>query len=392
MLFSFDTPPIDAIAYLREKKPELHFDYDEMLHEAHHKAFTVAKVVKLDLLSDIQESLIQAQQKGKSFASWKKDLTPTLIAKGWYGKTEVFNEDTGEFKTINVNSRRLQTIYDTNMRTSYAQGRYKSQMMSSFEYLRYSSILDSRTRPAHASKHGIILPKTHPWWDTNYPPNGWRCRCSTSAISQSMMDDRGLKVTQVAPANVADKDWAYHVGKTDTTMKAYEDKLKALKANCDDGKNARQTRPCMERLYDEAQKEFIAYQKTLAERTATFIAIKELFTTTEKKSVELCKSSIFGEEKRVLLSSDTVGTHGHHPEIGAFEYSLVPYMLEGRAFKAKDNLYIIVKKLGSYYRVALKNVKNTDEIYVSSLVGSSNNKEMIKWIKSLSTYEEVMPK
>lgn len=386
--YAFDTPPLDAIAYLGDKKPELHFDYDEMLHEAHHKAFTVAKVVKLDLLSDILESLIQAQQKGKSFASWKKDLTPTLIAKGWYGKTEVFNPDTGEFKTIEVNSRRLQTIYDTNMRTSYSQGRYKSQIMSSFEFLRYSSILDSRTRPKHASKHGIILAKTDPWWDSNYPPNGWRCRCKAQAVSQSMLDDRGLKVTPVAPANVADKDWAYHVGKTDSTMKAYEDKLKALKANCDDGKNARQTRPCQDKLHETAQKEFTADQKTLGERTATFIAIKELFTTTEQKSVELCKSDLFGEQKRVLLSEWTVQLHKEREEIGAFEYSLIPWMLNGRAFVQKETVFVIIKKLGKYYRVAVKNVKNSDEIYIVSLVRANSEKDFNRWIRELDKYEE----
>lgn len=212
-LYSFDTPPLDAIAHLKAKRPELHFDYDEILHEAHHKAFTVAKVVKLDLLSDIQESLIQAQQKGQSFQSWKKELIPTLKAKGWWGETEVTNPATGEVKTIFVGSRRLKTIYDTNMRTSYAVGRYKSQMMSDMEYLRYSAILDSRTRPSHSQKHGIVLPKTDPWWDINYPPNGWRCRCKAQAVSKSMIEERGWKVSKTPSENIADRDWAYHVGK-----------------------------------------------------------------------------------------------------------------------------------------------------------------------------------
>ena len=382
--FSFDTPPADVIDYFRAKKPELHFDYDEILYEAHQKAFTVAKVTKLDLLSDIHESLLNAQKSGQSFESWKKDLTPTLQKYGWWGKTEVMNPTTGEFKTIDVGSRRLKTIYDTNMRTSYAQARYRTQMNSDAEYLRYSAILDSKTRPAHRLLHGTILPKNDPWWDTNYPPNGWRCRCKARAITSYEMEARGLKVSPSPNKNIADRDWAYNTGKTDSITKAYQDKLNSLKQNCD-GANARKNKPCMDKLYEIAKQEYNNTQDTLKERLITFRAIKELFTTTDKKEVELCKSDIFGTTKRVLLSSDTVGSHGHHPEIGAFEYSLIPQMLNGDIYydKKLNNVYIIIKKLGRYYQVSLKDVKDKDEIYIKNLIRAESKSSYERWIKYL---------
>jgi SPP1 gp7 family putative phage head morphogenesis protein len=379
---SFETPPLDAIAHHEAKHPELHFDYDEIMHEAHHKAFTVAKVVNLDLLGDIQESLYKAQVEGKSFEHWKKDLTPTLKSYGWYGKTEVVNPLTGEIKNIDVNSRRLKVIFETNMRTANAVGRYKSQMMSDAEYLRYSALIDARTRPSHSSKHGIILPKTDPWWNKNYPPNGWNCRCKAQAITSSQIEQKGLKVTSSAPADIADKDWAYHVGKADNTMKLYKEKIDALK--CKESNAREKTVGCG--FTEVAKKQYEKDVITLAKRVAIYKGIKELFETKEKRKVELCESNIFGENKKILLSSDTIQSHTHHPEVGAFEYSLIPSMLNGRVFIQKENVFVIVKKLGRYYRLALKNVKNTDEIFVVSLLVFTNYE---KEIRKLSKYKEI---
>lgn len=385
----FDSPPDQIIDYFKSKKPELHFDYDEIMHSAHNKAFTVAKITRLDLVSDIQESLISAMKNGEDFKTWKKNITPTLEQKGWFGKTEVMNPSTGEFKKITVGSKRLKTIYDTNMRTSYAQGRYYSQMQSSAQYLRYVAVLDYKVRPSHRVHHGIILPKDDPWWDTNYPPNGWNCRCRAMSVFVDDLERRGWSVSKSSLPNIADKDWAYHPGKTDNTMKAYQEKLDSLKQNCK-GINARGNKPCMDKLYKIAKQEFEKDKKILKERLATFVAIKELFTTTAKKEVELCKSDMFGEQKRVLLSSDTVGSHGHHPEIGAFEYSLIPQMLDGRVFAQEENTYIIIKKLGRYYRVSLKNIKDKDEIYIKNLIRANSKSRYQKWLKELSKYKEVL--
>ena len=58
--------------YIKAKTPELHFDYDEIVKSAHNRAFTVAKITKLDLLKDIQDSLANAELEGIGFDEWKK--------------------------------------------------------------------------------------------------------------------------------------------------------------------------------------------------------------------------------------------------------------------------------------------------------------------------------
>jgi uncharacterized protein with gpF-like domain len=98
------------------------------LDEAHSRAFTVAKVARIDLLQDIRKSLITALEQGQNLEQWKAAITPTLQQKGWWGKQTVINP-VGIEQTVQLGSpRRLKTIFDTNVHKSLAAGRYKALM------------------------------------------------------------------------------------------------------------------------------------------------------------------------------------------------------------------------------------------------------------------------
>lgn len=229
MKFDFYAEPTKVVEYLRQKRPEVHFDYDEIMHGAHHRAFTVAKITKLDLLSDVQESLAYAAKNGLGFEEWKKSLLPTLAKKGWLGNVEVKDPKTGEIKQIYVGSRRLKNIYNTNMRVAYAVGAYEEAMSSDAQFLRYTAVLDSKTRASHRALHGVILPKDHPFWDTHYPPNAWNCRCKARAYTKQELKSRGWSVTENIPSVEPHPDWAYNVGKTDNLDAVFADKVEKLK-------------------------------------------------------------------------------------------------------------------------------------------------------------------
>lgn len=233
--FDFNLPPEENIKALKAKKPKLSFNYDEVMHEAHLKAFTIAKVTKLDLLSDIQDSLLKAQSEGKSFEVWKKEIKPTLAKKGWLGKVEVINDKTGESKTINVNNTRLKKIYNTNMRSANAQGRAKAQYALEGEiYLRYIALQDGLTRPSHLKMQGITLHRDDPFWKTNYPPNGWNCRCVVRAYSKSECERQGFSISQTPPLPIASKDWSYDkrgLNKDESLDSILQTKLEKFKKN-----------------------------------------------------------------------------------------------------------------------------------------------------------------
>jgi len=211
--FDFSLKPSEAIEYLKNKGYKLTFDYDEMMHEAHHKAFTVAKVTRLDLLHDIYSSIDKALEEGQTFASWKKELEPTLKKKGWIGKKEVLNPKTGEVKTITVDGHRLKNIFKTNIRVARSVGRYKQQRTGKLtEYWRYIGGLSENPRDGHLAKNGMVLHRDDPWWSTNYPPNGWGCKCRVRAYSKKQLDKRGWSVAKSGGDNIAQKEWAYDIG------------------------------------------------------------------------------------------------------------------------------------------------------------------------------------
>lgn len=374
--FSFNNPPLENIAFLMSKKSELHFDYDEIKFEAHQRAFTVAKVTQIDLLSDIQASLENAFVEGQSYQSWVKELKPTLQKHGWFGKSvEVINPKTNEKKSIEVGSTRLKKIFYTNTRTAYAQSRARAQEQSSDEYLRYVAILDSRTRHTHAALHGLILKKKDPFWEKNYPPNGWNCRCRVDSYSKDDLDEFGFKESSPAQKlNVAEKDWDYdtrNLEKNDNALQLIiENKLKRLAKN------------------KSAVNALNALKAEIKAKRQRYEDMRVLWNATnskEKRSLGKI-GGILGQimpqtkEKEISINTATIKRHKKkHPEITAFDYSIVPYMLNDEAilgifkdFNGKgDEIFIIASKMGIQYRLALLNA--TNGVYVKSLASNERD-------------------
>ncbi|BAK73740.1 phage minor head protein [Arcobacter sp. L] len=213
--FEAQKTPAAVYDYLKSKGLKLTFNYDELLKEAHDKAFTVAKITRADLLNDIHESLTNAMKSGENFNTWKKNIIPTLEKKGWWGEKDIVNPATGEVKKIVIDSRRLKTIYSTNMRVAYQKYRYKQMMeLPLSTYWMYRSALLENTRDSHRKLHGTVLPRDNAFWNTNYPPNDWNCKCTVTAHSKRDLERRGLKVATGDIENIASRDWAYNVGKT----------------------------------------------------------------------------------------------------------------------------------------------------------------------------------
>ena len=190
--------PSAAINFLKKKGYKIGFNWTDVWKREHQIAFTVAKAMKTDLLQDIKQSLEDALEKGVPFQKWKENIQPILEKKGWWGKKELVNPHTGLKEEVQLGSpRRLSIIYDTNVRMAYAAGHWEAfeENKEAAPFLRYVCVMDGRTREEHRQWHNTVLPVDHPFWETHYPPNGWRCRCSVIAYSQFDLDKEGLSVT-----------------------------------------------------------------------------------------------------------------------------------------------------------------------------------------------------
>lgn len=201
----FKKPPEDVIAFFKEKGnrgPDDHWDWSDTMRHAHDRAFTVSKATSLDILRDIRGSLAQAIEQGQGYKSWAKSITPTLQAKGWWGKKMVINPQTGEEKLSQLGSqRRLETIYNENMSSAYQAGQHAKQMevVDVMPYWWYIARAPGKNRrPDHQALNGIVKRWDDPFWTTHKPKNAFGCQCESQSMDASDVErEFGKPVDQV---------------------------------------------------------------------------------------------------------------------------------------------------------------------------------------------------
>lgn len=193
-------PNAEAVEYFRAKgfAPALaRFSWRDVWAEEHDRMFTVAKAMRDDVLAEIREAVAAAIEDGETFESFKARLEPKLRAFGWWGKGIVKDPKTGVTERVQLGSaRRLRIIFDTNLRTANAAGRWSRTQRNKrlMPYLTYVQIDRPTRRDAHRPFHGITLPVDHPFWKTHYPPNGWQCGCMVRQVSRRTMEREGLEL------------------------------------------------------------------------------------------------------------------------------------------------------------------------------------------------------
>ena len=196
----FKLAPSLAIKYFRNKNNKFSWDWYELWQDAHKKSFTVAKVMREDILKDIRIALEKALTEGKTFREFSKELKPTLQKKGWWGEQIVVDTE-GVAEKVQLGSMyRLKTIYSVNMQTAYQTGRYKTQYenVDNRPYWEYVAVMDASTRPEHAMLNGLVYRYDDPFWQSFYPPNGWRCRCRVNALSDYNLQKKNRTVSSSA--------------------------------------------------------------------------------------------------------------------------------------------------------------------------------------------------
>ena len=213
--FAVDQEPQQAINFFRQKGYAISFRWQDVWAESQAKAFTAAGAMKLDILKDIRGAVDTALAEGQTLEQFKKELVPTLKKKGWWGKeVEVTDETTGETRTTRVDPWRMRVIYQTNLQSAYNAGRWQSQIEDDNRpYFHYVAVLDPVTRQSHRELHNTVLPKDDPFWDVNYPPNGWGCRCRVRALTERGLERKNLNVQDKSPGNIADDAFSFNNGK-----------------------------------------------------------------------------------------------------------------------------------------------------------------------------------
>lgn len=203
--YSFDPgPPPEAARYLRNKGLRPAFGWEDVEPEEHAVAFSVAKVMELDLLDAMRGEVQRALDEGQTFETFQKNWRSNPRLAQWWGRREMTDPLTGEVKEVQLGSpRRLRTIYNANLRTARAAGQWEriERTRGAFPYLEYRIGPSENHRPHHAAKAGAILPVDSPFWDEWMPPNGWGCKCWVRQITKAEAARRGVSEEPEVPVS-----------------------------------------------------------------------------------------------------------------------------------------------------------------------------------------------
>jgi SPP1 gp7 family putative phage head morphogenesis protein len=369
----------EALAALRRRTSNLapSFSWLDISAAEHRAEFTVAKSAGFDILGDVADALDRVIAEGRTFQQFKADLRPHLEAKGWWGHKEVVDPADGQAKMATLGTpRRLKTIFDCNVRVSHAAGQWEriQRVKEQRPYLMYDPVHDRRTRPQHLAWGNVVLPVDDPWWDTHYPPNGWRCRCRVRQLGPRDLDREGLVVTRPLPDRMVtftnartgemtrvpkgiDPGWATNVGKT-----GHAQAERAMVVKLDQAPPA-MTHAAIRGLVDsEAFAQFL-----LAPAKGTFPVLR---------LPDAAAEAIGAKERVAVLSSDTLAKQrgetarsAGHPELGVDDYRRLPDMGESPdlVIKTSDQAVVVIKRDGKHYLAAVKATRDGRELYVTSL-------------------------
>ena len=149
---------------------------------AKRRAFYVTGLARRDLVQLVSDGIEEALKNGETLADFKKRIAAAIQAQGWH-------------------DYRVENIFRTNMQTAYSAGRYKKMqaVKASRPYWQYIAVMDKRVRPSHAILHEKVYPADHEFWSSNYPPNGFRCRCGVRTLSARQVEKQGLTVETEMP-------------------------------------------------------------------------------------------------------------------------------------------------------------------------------------------------
>lgn len=184
-----------ALEHFRQKKLLPGFSHWDVWMTEHATAFTVAKMMNEDMLADVKSVIERALEAGMPFAEFKKNLKPYLMIRGWWGEQVMTDPLDGKPRLVQLGStRRLKTIYQTNMHTAFAAGQWARVQANkkALPYLRYNGSAAAHPREGHRRYYGLILPVDHVLWRYIFPPNGYGCKCTVSQLSRQQAEREGV--------------------------------------------------------------------------------------------------------------------------------------------------------------------------------------------------------
>ena len=178
-------PFAEQIAFFRRKLNLPTDGWTDVYTAEHDWAFVVAGANRDAIVADFRAAVEKAVADGTTLETFRQDFDAIVARHGW-------DYNGGR-------DWRSRVIYETNLNTSYAAGRY--EQLQEAPYWQYEHA-DWVTNPRHdhLAWDGLVLARDDPWWQTHYPPNGWGCQCSVRGLWPRDLQRLGKDAPDEAPA------------------------------------------------------------------------------------------------------------------------------------------------------------------------------------------------
>ena len=181
---------LQALVYARSRNVILPAEYYLLDLNSRQYASTVSGLASLDQIKSVLNAVYKTVESGGTF----QDLQNLVEADG-----------------INLSEAQLDNVFRTNAQNAYAHGKWLHQQRNKEKrpYLEYMAINDSRVRPSHLALYGVIRHIDDAFWQTYYPPNGYRCRCTTRALTERQAQSKGVTPDDELPSIQPDSGWSF---------------------------------------------------------------------------------------------------------------------------------------------------------------------------------------
>jgi SPP1 gp7 family putative phage head morphogenesis protein len=150
--------------------PKIVFEWDEsgveMANRLRNQSMIISGVRTMAQLTEIKNEAAGILAQGGSFA----DFIQSVTLKGFEPE----------------NPYHLKTEFDTARIAAYAAGKWDEIQANKdiFPYLKYVTMRDDLVRDEHRILDGTVAAVDDIFWQDNYPPNGWNCRCTVEELTE----------------------------------------------------------------------------------------------------------------------------------------------------------------------------------------------------------------
>ena len=330
--------------------------WDDLWKGQHARGFMIAGAIKADLLADFRTAVDKAISDGVTLRDFRKDFDRIVAKHGWsYNGSRNW---------------RSEVIYSTNIRTSYAAGRWAQ--LTDPDMLKFYGCLvyrhgDSRVpRPQHLAWDGVTLPADDPWWDSHYIPNGWGCRCMVFAATKEEWQAAKESGKGEAPPSPIDpktgepvgidKGWGYNVGKASgKDYRVLSDKFETLPADI--------ARKWMDEFLKGP-----TFERFFAGRIQADFPVAVLGER-ERRILGAVSQTVWLSEESLRKNRGLIAGNPGHPELTLAEYQLLPEIVTDRAeviIKDGATTMVFVKLAGRFYHAAIKTTKSRADVFLTS--------------------------